>query len=882
MYMKRLAFLGLIFLSFALFGVQNAHAATISQLDDSAITSANHGVPNQWFEKGVLNGKFVSFSFKHQRDSAWGSYSLFINECEELNRGSCYYEGWHQSITYKPKATGPEPRVDTWYASDFSRPIVFESDKVYRFLLYQVDGKIYGSTDPDSHPNSHFCDGANYPSDCFENADTLADMYFELVTDETALDPVVIVPGIMGSSLNRVSDGEEVWPNGSEMLLSRTDSYLDELVLDNSGEQIAENDMNPTAVIDSVLTRTAYGNLVDNFTDQGYASGTTLFTVPYDWRLDVADEVNRLDVTIQKAITSSPSGKINIIAHSMGGLLVKEYLNNLEDTSFVDKLIIAGVPQLGAPKAFKAIVYGDNMGFDAFGADILNPKRVSVISKNMPGVYELLPTERYINTVGGYIQDFRDGGSQALDYSETHNLLEDNGANPNMFNITDQFHSSLDNESFNASNVHNIMGCRNPKTIGLFRIYDDKIKISPVDGDGTVPLISSINLSSNYTNYFAMDLILNDMNHVDLIRRNEPLQLIADIINDQEPNLPPNISTSLSDCLDRHLVEPDIDPDDIIETLYISTHSPVELHIYDNQGNHVGHSPEGDIDLQIPESNYEIIGHNNFAILPNGNYEIVVDATGAGEFDLEIETYTNLLPTNKVTYIDVSVVSDSSVASLDYTGSTGDLTLNLDSDGNGTTDQQIQPNAVLDENSAGDITPPDISFNMANEVLLNAQVVMDFTVTDDLSGVEIVEADLNGVFVNAGDIVVVSEIGEYTLTVMAVDRAGNTRTSEFTFNAAYDFGGFLPPIGKGKQEYNVKQMLPVKFQLVDYNGNFVDSAEVTLFAEGTDVGGVFRYDTENQQYVFNLDLSLLGTGPWMLHVELGDGNSYKTEISVGG
>ena len=454
-------------------------------------------------------------------------------------------------------------------------------------------------------------------------------IYGELNVNE--LEPVIIVPGIMGSRLNRVSDGEEGWPNALEMVKPGPDDYLNELVLDSSGNERENYEMDATEVIDSVFGITAYGNLVDAFINKGYVASTTLFTVPYDWRLDIRGEVNRLGTVVQEAISNSPTGKVNIIAHSMGGLLVKEYLNNLSDTSFVDKLIVAGVPQLGAPKAFKALMYGDNMGFGLGKVNILNPERVKTISQNMPGVYELLPTKRYIDINGGYVIDYRDGGSEILNYDDTVDVLSANGGNTTTIEIADGFHSQLDNKQFNAPDIYNIIGCRNPKTIGLFRIYDDKVGISPVNGDGTVPLTSAINLSDDYTNYFALYFpVISSIDHVDLIKDSAPLQLISSIINNQTIDLPYNISTSLNDCLVRYPVLPDIDSHDIIKTLYISTHSPVELNVYDSAGNHLGPNADKDIDLQIPGGAYEIIGPNNFAIIPDVDYEIVVDSPASG------------------------------------------------------------------------------------------------------------------------------------------------------------------------------------------------------------------------------------------------------------
>ena len=48
----------------------------------------------------------------------------------------------------------------------------------------------------------------------------------------------------------------------------------------------------------------------------------------------------------------------------------------------------------------------------------------------------------------------------------------------------------------------------------------------------------------------------------------------------------------------------------------------------------------------------------------------------------------------------------------------------------------------------------------------------------------------------------------------------------------------------------------------------------------TDISGAFRYDEEGQQYIFNLNLSPLGSGEWTLRTWLDDGKTYEVDVSV--
>jgi hypothetical protein len=88
-------------------------------------------------------------------------------------------------------------------------------------------------------------------------------------------EPVIIVPGIMGSRLNRVSDGEEVWPNIGEMirLNNGQDAYLNELQLDSSGQELPSQIMDSPEVVEEELVlgfnQVVYGNLINYFRNQG-------------------------------------------------------------------------------------------------------------------------------------------------------------------------------------------------------------------------------------------------------------------------------------------------------------------------------------------------------------------------------------------------------------------------------------------------------------------------------------------------------------------------------------------------------------------------------------------------------------------------------------
>ncbi|OGY97822.1 MAG: hypothetical protein A2855_03000 [Candidatus Liptonbacteria bacterium RIFCSPHIGHO2_01_FULL_57_28] len=718
---------------------------------------------------------------------------------------------------------------------------------------------------------------------------------------ETAKEPVIIVPGIMGSRLNRVSDGEEVWPNVFGMI-SPFDSYLNELRLSTTtGLELPGKDMNPTSVIDREypfgIPRVAYGNLRDLFLNNGYTTSTpnkSYFEFPYDWRLDIREEVSNFSSVVAEAFSNSPTGKINIVAHSMGGLLVKEFLRTA-DPSIIDKIVFVGVPHLGSPKAFNALNYGDNLGFEFGPVDILNRDRVKIITQNMPGVYELLPSKKYFEKDPYYVVDFRNNNLNSLDYSETKTFMLEkpsDARNEILIDQAQEFHDSLDGFTSTSFQMYNIVGCQNPSTIGTFVIRDDGVEPLSTNGDGTVPLMSARNPSDNSADYYVSHYETG-INHAGLVRDSKVLDIIASLINGQPPtSFPTGISDSATTCDPPPAVGPET-------TISFATFSPVALHIYDSQGRHTGPTSAGDLELGIPGSSYQQIGEHNFAFVPAGEaYRVIVDGLAPGEFTMKVKGYNGSTLTRTAAYVAVPVQSASTLAELAFISFDGNLGLNLDENGDDVTDAIIEPEAILSGSSAGDIVPPVVSFNMPQEVIIDSPITIDFLSSDELSGMSTTTATLDGVEVQNGMIRTVATIGEHVLSVRAVDNAGNLRIADFHFDSVYQFGGFLPPLKTdGTGIYNQGRVLPVKFQLVDVAGNFISTTiatmtltkisngtagteEIPLAVGNADTGNAFRYDSTSNNYVYNLSTDAMTPGTWRLKVYLDDGKQYEVEISI--
>ncbi|HEV8701531.1 MAG TPA: PxKF domain-containing protein [Candidatus Polarisedimenticolia bacterium] len=120
-------------------------------------------------------------------------------------------------------------------------------------------------------------------------------------------------------------------------------------------------------------------------------------------------------------------------------------------------------------------------------------------------------------------------------------------------------------------------------------------------------------------------------------------------------------------------------------------------------------------------------------------------------------------------------------------------------------------------------------------------------------------------------------------------------------DGTYVFSDYLPPINPDGSTVFVKKRgaIPVKFQLRDCSGAFVDNAvatidvlfhgvgivgdeEVAVSSVGSaNTGNLFRFDPSSHQYIYNLDASLLQrNASYIIRTHLDDGSEHDVLISI--
>ncbi len=549
--------------------------------------------------------------------------------------------------------------------------------------------------------------------------------------------PIIIIPGVMGTQLlKNYGDSSEIWPNITGLITSFSDAFLNDLSLLPDGSEdpnfpITVGDiMRKVELAGSTVLNTWQG-MIDTLTAGGYVEGTDLFVFPYDWRKSNAEDAELLKIKIDEIIAQTGSAKVDILAHSMGGLVAQKYVAD-NGGNYIDKLFFIGTPHLGAPKAFKAVMFGDDMGIKKLGVSLLSPDEVKNMSQNMPAVFDLLPSQNYVDTQNKYIYDAISTTSKWLNYDETKSLMINLGANSQMFQQAEDLHTDIDSFNLPGPEVYNFSGCGLTKTISgitlkkkkswtsLWQKEVDDYSLDYTNGDETVPLISAVGPFGN-NNYYVKGTA-----HSELPSASNLPETVLAILLDTNTSISTNISTSSAFC--------------DVSGRIVSTHSPVTLDIYDGAGNHTGATSTGDIEYGISGVTYDIINGDTFSFLPDNNfYRIIVKAIDTGAYDFYVtDIGNNDIKIGKSYWNEIPLTSLSSNFEINIFSTSTNYVIRVDQDGDGTFESNILPSAILSSTTAPDLIPPQTTNSVSSTGTVS------FFATDDDSGILKTEYTFDG------------------------------------------------------------------------------------------------------------------------------------------
>jgi hypothetical protein len=487
--------------------------------------------------------------------------------------------------------------------------------------------------------------------------------------DKNQKTPVLLIPGVLGTNLKE--DDNLLWAN-TKMTIS-SDNFMDPLAFKENLNPLYSN-VYPTEVLSKIsflkLGLDYSDGLIRTFVTQGYTEGADLFTFPYDWRYGASgkDEdgnfVNlkalegQINYIINQTDAGKATGKVDIVAHSTGGLLVKQYIMVHQNDNHIGKLVLAGVPNLGAPKAYKALLIGEN--FDIPG---LSTEEMKKIAQNMPVVYDLAPDRQYVDKVGSFFHLHYDPSlhksNADLGYDQTiNNFVVNDLINNDAWLNSNSLHTpEFDNFDLSSAGVdaYKIMGCK----VGTLTSFTENIGINNSlsfdlpkvgAGDGTVPEVSSasVQVPSNH-NFYAPKV-----KHSNLLSGGGVRQQIVNIISGS------NLSTKgvvTQESLDNNPTQCSLK-----KGKFLGIFSPVSIEVIDQDGNRSGVLEDDSIQNDVPGADFEIFGEHKFVYLPTDEgqiYNINLQGTGTGFFTLMEDDIKNGNVASEKSFINVPVSLDS-------------------------------------------------------------------------------------------------------------------------------------------------------------------------------------------------------------------------------
>lgn len=267
----------------------------------------------------------------------------------------------------------------------------------------------------------------------------LGDLYTRAAREhQLERNPVIVIPGILGTRLEEPATGQTVWGafgGGAADPATSAGAQLIALPMREAAPLSELTDqVQPTAVLDVARVSllglpfelSAYAQILatlgaGGYRDQMLAASRavdygedhyTCFQFAYDWRRDNIENAQRLAQFIEQRRAEVQAKiqqrygipqydvKFDIVAHSMGGLIARWFLQHgaadlppaglpvvdWAGAEHVERVLIVGTPNAGSVKSLLNLTDGARFGLVHYDPLILG---------TMPSIYQLLPRPRH-------------------------------------------------------------------------------------------------------------------------------------------------------------------------------------------------------------------------------------------------------------------------------------------------------------------------------------------------------------------------------------------------------------------------------------------------------------------------------------------------------
>jgi pimeloyl-ACP methyl ester carboxylesterase len=212
--------------------------------------------------------------------------------------------------------------------------------------------------------------------------------------------PIVFVPGFLGSRMACLGPTtlEELWPNipnarFGEMTLAE-DGYTNEGEPGSCSHGVFAVP-GREGLVATAATKDVYQGAID-FLDRIAAGRWWAYT--YDWRRAVPEAIGELDATIDEVLEETGASRVVLMAHSMGGLVSRLFIDDTDRAGRVSRVVTLGTPYWGAPKTHFALLEGDTdtPGSAVFDLDLfVNAADLQRFAGHCFGAFWLYPSANF-------------------------------------------------------------------------------------------------------------------------------------------------------------------------------------------------------------------------------------------------------------------------------------------------------------------------------------------------------------------------------------------------------------------------------------------------------------------------------------------------------
>lgn len=205
--------------------------------------------------------------------------------------------------------------------------------------------------------------------------------------------PVIVLPGILGTTLH-----DEYPLGGQDLWTAMLHKEYERLSLHPDDTRYEAKE--PARVVAGQPFTMIYGDLIAALRHELSPKAdlpTPVFAFAYDWRQDLERAARRLDEFIEEVIARTKllrhykgyerDARVDLVAHSMGGLVICEYLKRYGSKRCVRKVVTIATPFLGSIEAVVKLTTG--MG-NLSGT--IPSEREREMARSTPSVYHLLPS----------------------------------------------------------------------------------------------------------------------------------------------------------------------------------------------------------------------------------------------------------------------------------------------------------------------------------------------------------------------------------------------------------------------------------------------------------------------------------------------------------